>query len=51
MTLFMAVAQSERFMTAYRAPLGLPASLILAVALVAPFAGGILLSQVEDVDY
>jgi Flp pilus assembly protein TadB len=51
MASYLALTQWERFVAAYSGPLGLPVGLLMAVVLIAPFVGGILLSQAHDLDY
>jgi hypothetical protein len=51
MAIYMALSQPDRFWAAYSGPLGIVAAPLLIAALVAPFAAGILLARVEDVDY
>ena len=48
---YLAVTQHERLARAYQGPLGLGAGAIVALALAAPFAAGMLLARVEDVEY
>jgi hypothetical protein len=51
MASYLALTQWERFVAAYSGPLGLPVGTLLAVVLIAPFVGGILLSQADDLNY
>jgi Flp pilus assembly protein TadB len=51
MASYLALTQWDRFIAAYSGPLGLPVGMLMAVVLIAPFIGGILLSQADEVDY
>lgn len=49
--LFLVIQQWERVAAAYGSPLGVPAGITVAGALLTPIVGGVLLSRVEDLDY
>jgi Flp pilus assembly protein TadB len=51
MASYLALTQWERVVKAYTGPLGLIAGCIVGAVLIAPFIGGFLLSQAEDLDY
>jgi len=51
LTAYLAVTQSDRFLDAYRSPIGIFAALIVGSALMAPFVGGVWLARADDVDY
>src|SRR5262245_5899378 len=51
MACYLALTQWERVVKAYTGPLGLIAGCIVGAVLIAPFIGGFLLSQAEDLDY
>ena len=51
MAAYLLWSQWERVALAYGSPLGAAVGAVVLLALLLPIAGGVLLSQVEDIDY
>lgn len=51
MALYLMLTQWDRFILAYTGPLAIPVGFVVISALLAPFIGGMLLAQVDDVQY
>jgi hypothetical protein len=48
MALYLGLTQTERFMAAYSGPLAPLAIPLVGIALLLPFVGGVLLTQIQD---
>lgn len=51
MSAFLWLTQPDRFAQAYGGPFGAVAAALLITALLAPIAGGMLLAQIDDIEY